>query len=102
MFAGGLQQLTSGFESMPIDARMRLPRVRFQVIHFLRRPGLNAHDQLEAGIANPQKPRRAPVLSPEGIIAPVGTLDDRGIVPGNPLLQVSPQTPPPERSRSRH
>src|SRR6266478_684659 len=119
---GGLQESLSVFECSTIGAGMRLRWVRFQVVHFLNCSGLNPHDQLEAGIANRQEPRCTPAFCPEGIRTTVGALDDRrtddlragdlragdlraddlrvgdrGIVPGNPSLEIFPQTPPLER-----
>src|SRR6266853_1220275 len=107
MLTGGLQQPLPSFECGPIGAGTHLRWVRFQVVHFLGRSGLNPYDQLEAGIANPQQPRCAPASCPEGIRTTVGALndrrtDDRRIVPGNLSLQICPQTPPLERSWRPH
>src|SRR6266404_8498160 len=117
MLTGGLQQPLSSFECRPIGAGTHLRWVRFQVVHFLNRSGLNPHDQLEAGIANRQEPRCAPAFCPEGIRTTVGALNDRrtddlrtddrrsgdrGIVPGHLSLQICPQTPPLERGRRLH
>src|SRR5882762_5983828 len=114
---GGLQQSLSGSGCRPFGAGTHLRWVRFQVVHFLSRSGLNPHDQLESGIANRQEPRCAAAFRPEGIRTTVGALNDgrtdvcrtdaRGVgdrrtVPGNPSLQICPQTPPLERRWRLH
>jgi hypothetical protein len=43
MFAGGLQQMSSSFDTIAANARIRLSRVRFEVIDFFRRPGFDPH-----------------------------------------------------------
>src|SRR5260370_7947739 len=99
VFTSGLQQSLSGLGRKLTDESMRLRWIRFQVVHLFSRPGFNPHDELEAGIANPEKPRGAPALGAEVIRATVSALNalgnDRVIRPTNRLLPAPPPHPPP-------
>src|SRR5713101_8657844 len=66
VFTSALHQSLSGLGRKPTDERMRLRWVRFQVVHLFSRSAFNPHDELEAGVANTQKPSCATAFRAEG------------------------------------